>query len=164
MWKWLFLDMSTTMYCGSPDACLWYLRPLQESEVMTAATSGVLNLLHLFERELGTKNLRPDHLENAVRRNKSNSLKQGKFTLVSLSWLNSDFYAILTCLSVFPYCTLVLLCVSCFYCASLQTENYNMSVFATIPAKRFRNTWLVCSLISVSSLKITDDVHSQEFT
>lgn len=52
---------------------------------MTAATSGVLNLLHLFERELGTKNLRPDHLENAVRRNKSNPLKQGKITLVSLS-------------------------------------------------------------------------------
>jgi len=105
LWKWLFLDMSTTMHCGSPDASLWYLRPLQESEVMTAAISGVLNLLHLFERELGTKNLRPDHLENAVRRNKSNSLKQGKITLVSLSWLKSDFYAILTCLSVFPYCT-----------------------------------------------------------
>jgi len=43
---------------------------------MTAVISGVPDLLHLFEKELGTKNLRQDHLENAVRRNKSNTLKQ----------------------------------------------------------------------------------------
>lgn len=34
---------------------------------MTTVISGMPDLLHLSERELGTKNLRPDRLENAVR-------------------------------------------------------------------------------------------------
>ena len=52
---------------------------------MSAVISGVPVLLHLFEKELGTKNSRQDHLENAIRRNKSNALKHGQIKLVSLS-------------------------------------------------------------------------------